>query len=216
MDPYLEARWGDMHASLTSYAREQIVPQLPADLYALIEEYLAVETKLSEPQTLRDILIYDRESGDRLVTVIEFLSPANKEGEDGRQMYRRKQQDFLEGGVNVVEIDLIREGGYVLIPPELSLPPDRRRPYRISVVRRWKRIQAEVYRIPLRERLPAIRIPLRAADPDAWLDLQPVLEKCYEIGRYARHIDYRGQPRPPLSPDDAAWADQLLKEKGLR
>jgi hypothetical protein len=29
-------------------------------------------------------------------------------------------------------------------------------------------------------------------------------------------IDYRQEPRPPLSGPDAEWADQVLRERGLR
>ena len=42
MDPYLEAKWPEVHASLIVYARNQINQQLPADLQANIEENLAV------------------------------------------------------------------------------------------------------------------------------------------------------------------------------
>jgi hypothetical protein len=37
--------------------------------------------------------------------------------------------------------------------------------------------------LPLRQRLPAIRVPLRRTDPDAALDLQVLIEQCYERGR---------------------------------
>lgn len=42
MDPYLESRWPEVHASLIVYARNQINQQLPNDLQANIEENLAV------------------------------------------------------------------------------------------------------------------------------------------------------------------------------
>jgi hypothetical protein len=38
MDPFLESRWPEVHASLIVYARNQINPQLPSDLQANIEE----------------------------------------------------------------------------------------------------------------------------------------------------------------------------------
>lgn len=170
----------------------------------------------AEPPTLRSVRIYDHGSGNRIITAIEILSPVNKVGQDGRRAYRRKQRDLLAGEVSLVEIDLLRDGGHVLVPPEWALPPDCRGPYRISVVRSWQPFQAEVYRVPLRFRLPAIGIPLRPTDPDALLDLQPLIGRCYEYGGYEAEIDYRANPVPPLHGDDAVWADALLRDQGKR
>ena len=50
--------------------------------------------------------------------------------------------------------------------------------------------RCEFYVLPLRERLPAIRVPLRRTDLDAALDLQVLIDQCYERGRYASVIDY--------------------------
>ena len=68
----------------------------------------------------------------------------------------------------------------------------------------------------LRNRLPRIAVPLDEGVADVVLDLQAVLERCYDEAGYARKMDYRSEPVPPLSPEDAAWADALLREKGLR
>jgi hypothetical protein len=75
--------------------------------------------------------------------------------------------------------------------------------------------QFEVYRLPLRERLPAIAIPLRESDADVPLDLQQLVDLCYHNGGYD-DLDYAVDPDPGLSADDAGWADALLREKGLR
>jgi hypothetical protein len=42
------------------------------------------------------------------------------------------------------------------------------------------------------------------------------VDRAYLNGAYFRTINYRFDPIPPLSPDDAAWADQLLKAAGKR
>jgi Protein of unknown function (DUF4058) len=73
----------------------------------------------------------------------------------------------------------------------------------------------EVYRVPLRERLPVISIPPRPADPDVSLDLQTILEQCYRNGGYD-DIDYRAEPHPSLKTADAKWADALLRERARR
>ena len=68
----------------------------------------------------------------------------------------------------------------------------------------------------MRQRLPRIAVPLDAGVPDVVLDLQAVLDRCYDEGAYARKIDYSQPPIPPLRPEDATWAEALLREKGLR
>jgi hypothetical protein len=48
------------------------------------------------------------------------------------------------------------------------------------------------------------------------LDLNAVLPAAYDHGAYDLSVDYRKEPDPPLSGEDAAWADALLRERGLR
>jgi hypothetical protein len=52
--------------------------------------------------------------------------------------------------------------------------------------------------------------------PDVVLDMQAVFDRNYEEGAYAEQIDYTQEPVPPLTGEDAAWADALLRERGLR
>jgi hypothetical protein len=73
-----------------------------------------------------------------------------------------------------------------------------------------------LYPIRLPRRLPTIPIPLQCGTTDAGLDLQAVLEASYDRAGYDLEIDYRKEPRPPLEGELAAWADELLRSKGLR
>src|SRR3954451_16546804 len=77
-----------------------------------------------EPRTERHIEIIDTSDGGTVVTAIEVLSSANKVGRAGRKAYKRKQREFLDAGVNLVEIDLIREGEFVMAAPEDHIPRD--------------------------------------------------------------------------------------------
>ena len=52
MNPWLESYWGDVHTSLTTYARDMIQKQLPADLLARVEEYLSVDEPNYNPKEL--------------------------------------------------------------------------------------------------------------------------------------------------------------------
>ena len=154
-------------------------------------------------------------SGRRVVTVIEFLSPLNKVPGPGRDLYLKKQDELRAGNVSPVEIDLLRSGKRVMSAPFELLPEGHRTPYAACVLRGWNPFDFEYYPLPLRERLPAFRIPLRETDPDVPLDLQAVVDQCYEAALYD-DIDYREEPDPPLTDEDAHWADALLKDRGLR
>jgi hypothetical protein len=77
-------------------------------------------------------------------------------------------------------------------------------------------LQVEYYRLPLGERLSVIPIPIRQTDRDVPLDLQSLIDECYEVGRYGDDIDYSDAPEPPLKSDDARWADALLRAQGRR
>jgi len=51
----------------------------------------------------------------------------------------------------------------------------------------------------------------------ASLDVQAVVNQCYEDGAYEATLDYREPPPPPpFDADDAAWINDLLKSHRLR
>ena len=168
-----------------------------------------------EPTTLRHLEIVETRGGGRLVTAIEILSPANKVGSTGQLIYIGKQREYLDAKVNLVEIDLIRAGNFVLAIPEDRLPSVCRAAYMICIRRAARPGEAELYPVPLRQPLPNIPVPLRPTDKDVVLQLQPLLDDCYRDGRYDR-IDYRLEPVPRLGEADARWADAILREAGLR
>src|SRR6185437_15300827 len=79
------------------------------------------------------IEIRDASSGNRVVTVIEVLSAANKAGANGTREYVNKQQEVLSGNISLVEIDLLRRGKRVTAVPLETIPPSHRTPYHICV-----------------------------------------------------------------------------------
>lgn len=159
--------------------------------------------------------IRDADDGDRLITAIEVLSMDNKRASLGRRKYQRKVRKLRRGGVSLVEIDLLRSGRRTEPLDDLALPASLQTPYLVVVRRGWEPDRIEVHPVPLRKRLPVVPIPLFEDAADVPLDLQPILDRCWTRGRY-RRIDYTRDPEPPLSADDARWANVLLKEKGLR
>lgn len=254
MNPYLEAHWRDVHASLIIYLRDQLQRKLPTGLVARAEEGVAVDDTgqpltywpdaqvrelkdksdaalqepaapwsvepyvmepvliMAEPETERWVEI--RDAGGRVVTVIEVLSPANK-STAGLHHYREKRSRFLAGGANFVEIDLLREGRDALGLPWNTLPTTEQARYRACVRRASNRQQVELYTFSLRRRLPGIRIPLRESDSDVVLNLQPLVDLCFENGGYAT-LDFSREPEPPLVAGDAQWLDDCLRRAGLR
>lgn len=208
LDPYLEKHWGDVHTSLMPALRRQLQQQLPEGLWASVEESVTI-VKGEKPD--RHIAIFDTTSGSTVITVIEVLSPANKIGEQGRWKYVNKQQAYLRGGINLVEIDLIRSGDYVLSAPREPIIKEHLGKPMISVHRSYL-ADWEVYPLNLRDPLPNFRIPLRPRDKDAVLQLQAAMDECYADAQYGRRIDYAAAPEPRLGDEDATWAKELLKD----
>lgn len=260
MDPYLEARWSDVHAALCPAIRAALQPLLPSGLRARVDEDVLLESAAGERlarfegdavvvegkpragapgpgdaagapaagavepvivEKLRPlrvdcwVQIIDTTSGSRVVTAIEILSPWNKQAGTLNRRYRRKLERYLDAGVNVVELDLLRSRRTRLEVAEADIPPDRRAPYyaclhRAAAPGRW-----EVYPVSLRQPIPLIPVPLRPGDADVMLDLQPIIGRIYDEGAHD-DIDYRVPPSPRLVGDDAAWADGLLRAAGRR
>jgi hypothetical protein len=165
------------------------------------------------PVVDRFVRIIDTSNGNRIVTVIEVLSPWNKMAGRLNEDYLRKLNDFARGGVSVVEIDLLRSPRTHLPVTEADLPGARKSPYLVFVQKGWQPEKGTAYLIGLRSPLPAIPIPLRQTDADVLLSLQPLIERVYTAGGHD-DIDYARPPTPPLAGEDATWAEQLLRTAG--
>ncbi|MCI0378226.1 MAG: DUF4058 family protein [Gemmataceae bacterium] len=172
-----------------------------------------VELFYHEKATETLIRIVDPGTKNRLITVIEFLSLANKLPGPNRKTYREKQKELIYSRVNLVEIDLLRRGRRVFPLPSGSVPRKLRSTYQICTHRGWKPTSFEIHPAPLRRRLPVIAIPLRQKDKEVHLDLQSLLDQAYQNGRYGTSIDYSEPPEPPLAGADAEWAEELLKTR---
>lgn len=177
------------------------------DRLAVLEPVAVVA---SEPQ--RESFVEIREKGGgRLVTVIEFISPANKLPGTGREQYRRKQRELADADVHLVEIDLVRAGSRVLdFPP--PFPADHKS-LLMAAIR--KGLDHRLFAFPWHKRLPVLPIPLRYEDNEITLDLQALHDQSYHDGAYD-DIDYSRNPDLPLSEDLAKWADELLRAQSKR
>ena len=90
--------------------------------------------------TERHLEIIDTKSGDRIVTVIEILSPTNKLPGLDRNRYLDKQQTYVRSRSNLVEIDLLRAGEPMALVGHL--PQSH---YRILVSASHQRPMADLY-----------------------------------------------------------------------
>jgi hypothetical protein len=153
--------------------------------------------------------------GGKVITVIEFLSPANKSGGAGQEKYLEKQAEVLASKASLVEIDLVRAGNHVVALAEHRIPTANRTDYLVCISPGWRHGRHELYPIKLRERLPIVPIPLRKDEERVKLDLQALIEQSYRTGRYD-DLDYAAELDIPLAPDDATWASEILKSAGKR
>lgn len=157
------------------------------------------------------IEILDRQSGQRVVTVIEVLSPTNKTPGPGRDAYLAKQEEVWKSATHLVEIDLLRGGEHTVLIPEGEVRDRRDYDYLVSVNRATNvRRFYETYPRSLRERLPRISIPLAEGDRDVVLDVQAVVDQTYDAGSYQARLPYDQPCTPPLREADQAWANDLI------
>ena len=200
MNPFLEQEdaWNDFHERFIPAAAEEIGKQVEPAYIVKIEQNVYVHEILERESFLE---IRDR-AGRTLVSAVELLSRSNKRSGPDRQQYLNKRRQYSESGVHLVEIDLLRGGPRA---PPFGFPPCG---YYVVLFRGDDR-PAEFWPIRLRAPLPTIPIPLHAGDADARLDLQSLLHRVYDAAGY-RHYIYNSLPDPPLTNEDAEWAERLL------
>ena len=81
--------------------------------------------QLDESPTKRHLEIAETRDGGRVITVLEMISPGNKVGTASRQAYRQKQRQYLDAELNLVEIDLVRSGEFIVAVPSGASPDPR-------------------------------------------------------------------------------------------
>ena len=177
---------------------------------ALIPEPLQIRI-LRERPVDRWVQIIDVSNGNRVITAIEVLSPTNKKSGKANEKYREKLDEYLNAGVNVVELDLLRSSrDHLIISPEY-LETSLRTDY-LACINRDGKATWFVYPLSLREPLPTIPIPCRPTDTDVPLTLQPLIDQIYIDGGHD-DIDYAKPLDAPLSIDDAKWVETLIANR---
>ena len=193
-------------------------PSRPAKIEPAVGTLIAdepVRLQVLEEEFKEDYLqIYEAEPR-QLVTGIEIIGPGNKSAGQARELYLQKRKEFLNTGVNLVEVDLLRRGRPLVRLPKSVLKPIQPGGYVINIMR-VDGAGFEYFPVDLHSRLPRVGIPLDLGRRDVVLDLQAALARVYDEAAYSMRIDYNREPVPPLDEKTASWAHELLIAAGLR
>ncbi|MEO0455846.1 MAG: DUF4058 family protein [Cyanobacteria bacterium P01_A01_bin.114] len=169
---------------------------------AVLSKPERVSVPMTEEVTERYLEIREVET-DRVVTVVELLSPKNKRTGEGRNQYLQKRQSLLSSQTHLVEIDLLRIGN------PMPVKGGRQSDYQILVSRANERPAAERYPFDLKVPIPSFLLPLRPGDIEPVIDLFSLLSQIYAEAALDLAIDYTIPPVPPLSQDEMAWMETL-------
>lgn len=167
---------------------------------------VAVECELPMSVERQETYLIVRERDTmEVVTVIELLSPANKRHRsDGRREYLSKRNEFLSSSSHLVELDFLRGGER--LPVIGSLPAGD---FYAIVSRAYRRPRCSVYAWTLKDKLPAIPIPLKRGDADAQVSLQEVFDIVWQRARYDLSVNYKTPVDPPFSAVESEWVKTL-------
>ncbi|MEO0755977.1 MAG: DUF4058 family protein [Cyanobacteria bacterium J06648_16] len=140
---------------------------------------------------------------NRVITVVEILSPTNKREGEGRSQYLRKRQAVLGGQSHFIEIDLLRNG------TPMPVKGGRQSSYQILVSRSDERPIAERYPFNLREHIPIFSLPLLPEDDEPVVNLKDIIDRTCEGHALDLSIAYSRPPVPPLNEADWQWIQSL-------
>ncbi len=220
MDPYLEDEklWGAFHHQLVGCLYQVLLPSL-VDRYRarVAQRHYATEqalfTSIIREEHHEEYIEIRQRTDNRLVTLVDVVSPTNKLTTAGRQAYLDKRREGRNASANLVEIDLILQGQPLLEYSRDGLPDWD---YAVTVTRSTQPERYEIYTATLQKRLPKFRLPLAPDDRDTVLDLHATFTRCYDQGDFAAKIDYQRDPAAAVNDEDRKWLHELLKQQKLR
>ena len=205
MDPYLEdpAIWSGVHIMLLAAIQEQLASALRPRYTVRFARHAFTDADGSEASQA-SLLISETGAG-RATTAIELPTPSNKiVNSPSRESFLRRRPDAQAADMNSVEIDLLREGIRTTQVDQLPLHEY------LAFASRSDRDRQTIWPIRLYQRLPIISVPLKAGEQDIGLDLQAAVSIVIERGSYDLDFDYSTDPTPPLTPEQSAWAKEVI------
>lgn len=165
----------------------------PSAVYEIKHKFTPPTMKVDAEEEfgLRIPYLEIRDKGNnKLVTVIEMLSPINKRTA-GRAAYREKCDKLHAAGVHLLEIDLLRRGERAFKNQAL-----KNAHYGVRLFRGNGK-DVDIWTIDIKDTLPVLPVPLLESDSDAVLDLGKAFDLVYTESLYDRIIEYDETPPPP-------------------
>ena len=218
MDPYLEDEklWGAFHHQLVGCLYQVLLPSLVDRYRARVAQrhYVteqALFTSIIREEHHEEYIEVRQRTDNRLVTLVDVVSPTNKLIPAGRQAYLDKRREGRNANANLVEIDLVLQGQPLLEYSRDGLPEWD---YAVTVTRATQPDRHEIYTATLQKPLPRFRLPLAADDRDTVLNLHAAFTRAFDQGVFDGQIDYRREPPAPMNETKRQRLDALLKEKG--
>jgi hypothetical protein len=219
MDPYLEHAklWPEFQRGFLACCVEALQPSL-GDRYRLrvaAREYdhqQVLLVSIVKDHHREEYLEIRQRGGDKLITHVDLVNPANRTTAEGRAAYVATRNAARQAAAHTVELDLVVQGHSCLDVAAEGLPDFD---YAITVGRSKQADRFEMYTTTVQKKLPKIRLPLAADDRDLVVDIQGLFSRCYDRF-FAGKIDYKKDPPVLLRDADLRWANQLLKQQGLR
>src|SRR5204863_4305399 len=119
--------WGTFHHQLVSCLYQVLLPSLVDRYRARVGQrhYVteqALFTSIIREEHHEEFIEVRQRTDNRLVTLVDVVSPANKLTAAGRQAYLDKRREGRTSGTNLVEIDLILQGQPMLEYSREGLP----------------------------------------------------------------------------------------------
>jgi hypothetical protein len=215
MDPYLEheKHWPAFQHQLVLALYQSLLPSLGDRYRARIgtRHYLTEQvlfTSVLREEHHEEYLEVRLRSDGRLVTLLDFVSPANRTTPRGRVEYLNQRQAARNVGANLVEVDLVLQGTPLLDGATWD--------YGVLVTRATSPDKQEGYTAQLAAPLPRFKVPLGRNDRDLVLDLGILFCRAFEQGAFGGRIDYAQEPKTKLRDSDREWVEVLLRGAKLR
>ena len=193
-------------------------PQSFGNSVALLEPKAVHEVVLDYEtmERVRQDYLVVRELGrfQRVLAVVEVLSPANKEG-NYMARYREKRRRYIESRAHFMEIDLLREGEN---PARGLFPELPASAYFVFIARKTDfGRNEESYPIALRDPLPTIGLPVGPPRPDLPLDLAAAFRSAYDLSVRPGSIEYHQEtpPSPPMNELDLRWISDVVQRESI-
>jgi hypothetical protein len=206
MDPYIEAcgLWEGFHGRLIEAIYRDLASVLPSGytIDTAVQSYVVLmgAEGMQGPPPKPDVTVTEPAAGKQ--------PPKKKDDATVAETSASAESVPMQA---FIELDLLR-GGHKM--PMMTPWPDS--PFSLLVSRSFPAPHCRAWPAHFQRRLPVIPMPLASKDPDLTLDLQPLLNGIYSLGRYHERIDYARPLTPPLPDADAGWVRDLPKKRPPR